>query len=164
MSKHAELRPIADLISGGKTIAMVMTMLDGRHQARPLTCVEVDGDVLSFLVDRESEWVRAVAEGRATTFVSIADDGANTYLSLEGHGVVTTDTTELHRLWTPMASVWFESADDPRLAVFSFTVTDGWWWDGPGNPVAKGIGLLRAFVMDDDSPLGDHGRVSTTPN
>lgn len=163
MSHDRATKHLADLLTGDTTIAMLMTMIDGRHRARPLTCIEVDGDVLSFLVDREVDWVEAIAEGRATTLVTVADSGSNTYLSLEGHASVIVEPAELHRLWTPVASAWFDDADDPRLAVLAFTATSGEWWDGPGNLVSKSIAMLRAFVMADDGPLGHHGGIATGP-
>ncbi len=118
-----EARRLDELVGGGRTVAMVMTMIDGAHTSRPVTCVEVGTGRMSFLVSREVEWVADIAAGRATVHVTVADQKDNTYVSLEGTAGVASDIAEMERLWTPVAKVWFDGPHDPSLAVLHFDVT-----------------------------------------
>jgi hypothetical protein len=43
---------------------MIMTMIDGVHSARPVTCLEVREGRLSFLVSRATKWAAAIEDGR----------------------------------------------------------------------------------------------------
>lgn len=153
-------RPMADLISGGRTIAMLMTMIGSEHTSRPLTCVEVDDDRLAFLVSKDFDWVKAIQAGRATVHVTVADDGHNTYLALNGDATITDRIDDLRRLWTPAAKVWFEGADDPRLAAVYFVVRSGEYWDGPNGKVSQAIAMVRGLITGDQNAVGDQGSVT----
>ena len=157
-----DTRTIEELLTPGRSIAMVMTMVDDVHASRPVTVVEILGDRLSFLVSREVDWVDEIAHGRATVHVSVSDTERNTYLSLEGTGSVIVDDAERERLWTPVAKGWFTGPDDPALAVLRFDVTGGQWWDGPSGHVRRGLALLRAAVTGNGSEAGATGPVATS--
>jgi general stress protein 26 len=153
-------RAVEDLISAG-TITMVMTMVDGRHSSRPVTCVEADGGNLSFLVDRTSDWVRDIELSRATVHVTVADERHNTYLALNGTATLLADAAERKRLWTAVAGAWFDGPNDPTLGVMRFDVSDGEYWDGPSGVIGMTLSLVRAVVTKDEAVLGEHGAVST---
>ena len=159
-TEHPE-RKVDDLIGGGHTVAMVMTMVGQSHSSRPVTCVEAAHGRLSFLVSREVDWVRDIDAGHAVVHVTVADDKANTYLSLEGAASISADIAEIRRLWTPPAKIWFDGPDDPRLAVMRFTVSSGQYWDGASGSIRQGINLVRAIIEGDESVLGTSGAVST---
>lgn len=156
-----EARRLDDLVGGGRTVAMVMTMLGDAHTSRPVTCVEVTPRSMSFLVSREVDWVDHIAAGRAVVHVTVAEAKDNTYLSLEGTATVSTDVDEMERLWSPLAKVWFSGPDDPRLAVLRFDVEGGQYWDGPSGSIRQGISLVRAIIEGDEAVLGTSGPVST---
>lgn len=155
-------RQLDDLIGGGQTIAMVMTMVGGRHTSRPVTCAEVVDGRVSFLVSNEVDWVKDIAAGRAVVHVTVADESKNTYLALNGSAFLTQDREECARLWTPIARAWFEGPDDPTLGVLRFVVADGEYWDGPSGMIGKALGLARAVLTGDERAGGSHGSVSTT--
>ena len=156
-----EARRLDELVGGGRTVAMVMTMIDGAHTSRPVTCVEVGTGRMSFLVSREVEWVADIAAGRATVHVTVADQKDNTYVSLEGTAGVASDVAEMERLWTPVAKVWFDGPHDPSLAVLHFDVSRGQYWDGPSGSLRQGVNIVRAMIEGDDALLGTSGPVST---
>lgn len=82
-------------------------------------------------------------------------------LSLDGVGSVTTLQTERDRLWTPIANVWFDGPEDENLAVFTFEVTSGSYWSGPGNVLVRGVGLVYGQLTGDDGSLGEHGAIAS---
>lgn len=155
-------RTIDQLISGGRTIAMIMTMTGGEHTSRPVTCVEVADGRLAFLVNREFHWVEAIATGEALVHVTVADDSDNTYLSLNGTATVGENRDDLQRLWTPAARVWFDGPDDPRLAVIYFDVSSGEYWDGPNGRLGQAIALIRGALTGHEAVVGDQGMVTAT--
>ena len=157
-----EERSLEELIGGGRTIAMVTTMVANVPSSRPVTCVELMAGRLSFLVSRDVEWVADIAAGRAIVHVTIGNESENTYLSLQGTGMIVADAMERERLWTPLAKIWFSGPEDPTLVVLRFDVTDGRFWDGPAGAIRQGIGLVRAMIEGDESLLGASGQVRTS--
>jgi general stress protein 26 len=153
-------RHIDELLSPGRSIAMVMTMIGPEHSARPLTVAEVLRNRLSFLVSREADWVDAVARARAAVHVTVSEPDRSIHLSLDGLASVVVDEAERERLWSPVARAWFDGPDDPALAVLRFDVTGGKYWDGPSGAVKRGLALLKAAVTGDDATAGTAGPVT----
>ena len=86
-----EARHVDSLIKGGAHVAMVMTMIGDRHTSRPMICLDVTGDRLSFLVDQNDEWVQGIVRGQAD---SVGDDVAAGALGLKDDrdGIAHVDT------------------------------------------------------------------------
>ena len=160
MSNEAP-RPLDDLIDG-RTVVMLMTMIGPEHSSRPLTCLEVDGDRLSFLVDRSTAWAAAIADGTATVHFTVADGPGNTYLAMNGTASVTDDREAIDRMWNPVAGIYFDGQDDPNLAALHFEVEDGEYWDGPSGRIGAAVGLLRAKLTGDPTKSGDRGEIATS--
>lgn len=154
-------KPLNELLDG-RTIVMLMTMIGDDHSSRPLTCIEVDGDRLTFLVDRTADWAEAIASGAVTAVhATVADEKENTYVALNATATVTQDRREIGRLWNPFAGVYFDGPDDPSIGVLHLDVADGEYWDGPSGRIGAAIGLLRAKVTGDPDQSGDRGEVAT---
>lgn len=153
-------RTVDDVLGDPPHIAMLMTMIGPAHSSRPLMCLRASGGRLAFLVDRSSDWVAAIERGEAVVHVTVADESKNTYLAVNGTATVSTDRAAVHELWTPMALAFFGSPDDPAVAVLTFDVSDGEYWDGPSGRVGRTLALVRAALTDDPSRVGRHGTVS----
>jgi general stress protein 26 len=153
-----EPRHVDSLIKGGTHVAMLMTMIGDRHSSRPLICLDVTGDRLSFLVDQNDEWVQAIARGEAVVHLTVADERHNTYVALNGHAAVNTGLAERQSVWSTAVEDWFDSPDDPRAAVLTFDVTDGEFWHGPGR-MGRAVDLLRGVLNGFEEPPDDEGRV-----
>jgi general stress protein 26 len=137
---------------------MIMTMVAGLHSSRPVNCVDVTGDRLSFIVDQTDDWVQAIARAEAVVHVTIADERHNTYVALNGRPAISADAAERHRLWSAAVYDWFDGPDDPRIAVLTFDVSDGEFWDGPGR-VGRAFDYLRGVLTAFEEPPDDEGRV-----
>jgi general stress protein 26 len=157
-------RHIGALISGHKHVAMIMTTIADRPSSRPVRCAEANGDRLSFLVDHGDEWVKAVERGEAVVQVTIADEHHNTYLAVNGRASVSTSFAERQRLWSAARDWfespegWFEGPDDPRLAVLTFDVSDGEYWDGPGR-IGRAVDLMKAVLTNIEEPPDNQGQI-----
>ncbi|MGI9051402.1 MAG: pyridoxamine 5'-phosphate oxidase family protein [Ilumatobacteraceae bacterium] len=154
-------KPLDELIDD-RTFVMLMTMIGAEHSSRPLTCLSVDGDRLSFLVDRSTDWATAIADGTATVHATVADGPGNTFLAMNGTASLVGDREDIDRLWNPVAGIYFDGQDDPNVAVLHFEVEDGEYWDGPSGRIGAALGLLRAKVTGDPTKPGDRGQIATS--
>ena len=151
-------RPLSDLVDDG-TIVMFMTMIGEEHSSRPLTVSGVEGDRLSFLVDRTASWVGAVRSGAAAIHLTVSDDRDNTYLSLNGDVTLSEDREEIEQLWSAPAGAYFDGKDDPKLTVLRVDVEDGEYWSAPSGRIGAALSMLRVAVTRDHGKAGDHGPV-----
>jgi len=151
-------RPLSDLVDDG-TIVMFMTMIGEEHSSRPLTVSGVEGDRLSFLVDRTASWVGAVRSGGAAIHLTVSDNRHHTYLSLDGAASLSDDRQEIEELWSAPAGAYFDGKDDPNLTVLRVDVGGGEYWSSPSGRIGAALGMVRAAVSNDPTKAGDHGRV-----
>ena len=157
----SEPRIVSDLISAGDVV-MLTTALDGLL-ARPVTCAEVAGDAISFLVDGTTDWVMAlervepVAGGGVG--ITASDPRSSNYASFAARAMVHTDSARAGQLWTPLAQAFFAGPDDPKLRVLDAEVVDGQWWDGPTTGVGRVVSLLGSAILG--TPMaGEQGDVA----
>jgi general stress protein 26 len=155
----APAKQLADLFDGGDTV-MLTTIAGEGPASRPMTVAGVDGNRLSFLVDKTAEWYGAVAGESVLVHVTLSDVRHNEFASLNGRTVVSHDRGEIERLWNPAASAFFEGQDDPNLAVLHFDVMEGEYWDSPSGRLGSLIALARAALGGDEA-AGDHGPIGT---
>lgn len=153
-------KPLSELLDT-PAFVMLMTMIGDEHTSRPLTCVEVEGDRLSFLVDRTTDWAQAVAEGRAVIHATVADERKNTWVAMNGDASIVQDQAEIDRLWNPGADAYFDKGD-PAVAVLRIDVADGEYWDGPSGRIGAALQMLKAKFGDAED-AGEQGRIATTP-
>lgn len=153
-------KPLSELFDGGDTV-MLTTMIGDEHTSRPMTIADVDGDRLSMLVDTTASWYLAVASGTAVVHVTLSDVRHNDYAALNGTATVTAERAEIDRLWNPGASAFFDSKDDPNLAVLHFDVSDGEYWTAPSGRIGSLIAMARAAVAGDDAS-GEQGPIAAS--
>ncbi len=134
-------------------------MIEGRHSSRPLTLLEVDGDVARFLASMHTDRVQAVARGDAVLHLTVADSAHNVYVAANGSAVVTRDETLRRHLWSPAADAFFDGADDPDLGVLVFIASDGEYWEGPSSRVGRSLAMLRGAMKHDPGAIGRSGPI-----
>lgn len=118
-------------------VLMLTTMVGRHHSSRPVVCAAADGDRLSFLARRDTDWVRAVEGREAIVHLTSSDGEGSRYLSLNGTARTEHDRSLVRSLWSaPLHEQWF-TADDERVVAVHFDVTDGECWtdqDPSGRP------------------------------
>ena len=154
-------KPLTELLDT-PFFVMLMTMIGQEHSSRPLTCVELNGDRLSFLIDHTTDWAGAINEGRAVIHATVADERHNTWVALNGDATIVRDRAEIERLWNPGASAYFQDQNDPSLAVLRLDVSDGEYWDGPSGRIGMAIHMLRAKLSDHPEEVGEQGSIQTS--
>jgi len=159
-ARLAEFVEIMRALLDGRTIAMLMTMIGDEHSSRPLTCVDVDGSRMSFLVDASTDWAIAVARGSAVAHLTVADERDNVYVALNGAATIIADRGEIDRLWNPDAGAFFSGKDDPNVAVLHFDATEGEYWDGPSGMIGAAISTIKVAVTGSAEAAGARGDVA----
>jgi general stress protein 26 len=160
--ESSEARSLDQLLEDDRHIAMIMTMIDGVHSARPVTCLEVRDGQLSFLVSRAAEWAAAIEDGRATVHLTVANDKAGLYLSLNGSARLSHDRQDIDRLWNPYAAVYFDGPQDLDVAVLQFDTSDGQYWESADSKIGRAVSMIRAAMSGDRSDIGSSGAVIAT--
>jgi general stress protein 26 len=158
--ESTDARTLAELFTEDRHVAMIMTMIDDNHTSRPVTCLDVRDGRLSFLVSRSTDWAAAIDDGRATVHVTVADDKAGLYLSLNGSAQLSRDRQDVDRLWNPFAAVYFDGPQDPDVAVLQFDASDGHYWESADSKIGRAVSLVRAVISGDRSDLGSSGAVT----
>ena len=102
-----------------------------------------------------------MASGTAVVHVTLSDVRHNDYAALNGTATVTAERAEIDRLWNPGASAFFDSKDDPNLAVLHFDVSDGEYWTAPSGRIGSLIAMARAAVAGDDAS-GEQGPIAAS--
>ena len=85
----ATLPELPDLGATGQpaeppVVAMVMTMVGREHSSRPVVAAEVRPHRLTFVVDRSTDWVSAIAREQALLHVTVSDEARGVFLALNG--------------------------------------------------------------------------------
>ena len=148
-------RPLDDVIDGQRVAMLVTSSAEGLT-ARPVTILDIHGDVFGFLVDRTTPWALDVAGGATDVLLAFAGPHANRWVSLSGRARLLDDRATLERLWSPEIGAFFDGVDDPTLVALEVEVTGGEWWEGPSGRLGRAIAMV--FRDDEDKP-GEHGSV-----
>ena len=148
-------RTLSDVLDG-LTFAMVATADDtGTWKARPLALAGQEGDVLSFLVSVQADWVEALEVSGSPTTVTFSDPGKNTWVAVQGSARTVEDHARIAALWNPGAAAYFEGPEDPQVRVLDVDVAYGEYWDGPHGRVGSLLQLAVKALGKETGRQGD---------
>jgi len=148
-------RTLADVLDGLR-VAMVGTADDtGTWKARPLALADHGGDVLSFLVSVEADWVEALETTGSPTTVTFSDPGANTYVAVQGSARTVDDRARIAAMWNPGAGAYFDGPEDPQVRILDVDVAYGEYWDGPHGRVGALVQLAVKALGKETGTQGD---------
>lgn len=148
-------RTLSDVLDG-LNFAMVATADDtGTWRARPLSLAGQQGDVLSFLVSVQADWVEALEVGGSPTTVTFSDPSKNTYVAVQGSARTADDRARIAELWNPGAAAYFEGPEDPQVRVLDVDVAYGEYWDGPHGRVGALLQLAARALGKETGTQGD---------
>ena len=147
-------RTLSDVL-GGLRFAMVATADGtGTWRARPLALAHLDGDVLSFLVSVEADWVEALELTGSPTTVTFSDPGTNTYVAVHGSARTVEDRARIAAMWNPGAAAYFDGPEDPQVRILDVDVAYGEYWDGPHGRVGALLQLAAKALGKETGTQG----------
>jgi general stress protein 26 len=153
--KAAEL--IRDFRSGMLT---TLGMHDGPH-ARPMMIAGVDDDLMmTFVTSLDSLKVDEIRR-RGTVGVTLQSKGA--FVAISGYATIVTDEEQKRADWHPVASLWFQGADDPEAALVKFQPETIEYWDQRGlNSLRFAFEAVRAVATGNEPQESPkiHGQVA----
>lgn len=136
-------------------VAMLTTVDDaGSLQSRPMSPLALDDQgALWFFTDLR--WAKADQLQRVN--VNFADSGSATYVSLSGHGELSTDRAHIESLWTAFARPWFpDGPESTNLALLKFVPHTAEYWDAPNSRMVRMLALFASVIAGTPVALGEH--------
>ena len=148
------------LVKKIKTCILV-THSDGNVlKGRPMATAGLDDDnTLWFFTNEFSEKSIEIAD-ESQVLLTYADASENTYLTVTGNAIITSDKAMLAKLYTPAVKVWFpEGLDDPRLALLKVTPAEIEYWDNTSSKIVILFQMLKSIVTGNEFKEGEHGKL-----
>jgi general stress protein 26 len=150
----ADLARVCDLI---KDIRVAMlTTIDVQQDliSRPMTALEMDATgALWFFTDVRSTKVAQLKKAN----LAFADPDHGTYVSLAGHGEISSDRTRIKALWTAFAKPWFpDGPDSENLGLLKFVPSAAEYWDAPSSKMVRMFALAASIVSGKAAGMGEH--------
>ncbi len=140
-------------------IAMFNTWNGKELHSRPMDAkVERDKEAIYFLTDVESYKVDELEKFPQAT-LAFANASSYKFVTMTGHAKVSNDRARIKEYWDDSNKVWWDSENDPRIRLVTFTPDDAEIWDSP-NVVVASVKMLTAAVTGAKPKLGDHAKVA----
>lgn len=140
-------------------ICMLSTWTGEKLRSRPMDArSRPEDNTIYFLTDARHHKDDEIAK-YPEVMLAFADHGANKFLSLSGHAVVSNDRAKIKELWEPTAQAWWKDENDPNIRVLKVTPTEAEFWDGPGKTVAM-IKMMVAAATGSRPDIGENRKVS----
>ncbi len=143
-------------------IAMLTTEEpDGDLRSRPMSTSEMDEDgCLWFFTNEFSPKVNEINQEHKVN-LSYANPDDNTYVSVSGQAVLSTDKSKIKELWNPILKAWFpEGLDDPKLALLKITPRQAEYWDSTSSKVIQFYNIAKAIVTGERHNSGENKKVN----
>ncbi len=144
----------------GIRYTMFATRSGDRMRSRPMTTIETDeqADTLVFLGNDGSELLDDIGRDPAVNLAYSDNDGAK-YVSVSGIATSRIDQALVKKVWNPIMKAWWDGPEDPAIRVIEVRIQEAEYWAGPGNRVARFVGIIAAAASGDEYDDGEHGRV-----
>ena len=149
---------LAELIEG-INVAMLTTSSEAHDlESRPMAPLEMDSEgAIWFLTSSDSEKTHHLKHVN----LSLIHAGRGTFISLTGHGHISTDREHIRRLWSPLAKPWFpEGPDSPDVVLFKFVPTKAEYWDAPHSRTVRLFALAASVIAGQPIGMGEHGTLA----
>lgn len=135
----------------------MFTTADGKEQrARPMdSTVKKDEHAIYFLTDIDSDKNDQLKPG---TTLAFSDPKKYKFVTMTGKAKLSNDRKKIKEIWTASSKMWWDSEDDPRIRLITFTPDKAELWDSP-NLIVSSVLMLTAAVTGAKPKLGDHAKV-----
>ena len=136
-------------------VAMLTTVdANGDLQSRPMAPLALDGQgVLWFFTDLRS----AKSDQLQRANLCFVDASNASYVSLSGHGALSTDRAHIEALWTAFARPWFpDGPESTNLALLKFVPHTAEYWDAPHSRMVRLLAVAASVVAGAPIAMGEH--------
>lgn len=142
---------------------VMLTTKRGEHlRSRPMAVLphHYDKD-LWFMTAFDSD---VVDEIRADPHVNVAysDEETEKFVSVCGTAETLHDPVKAREMWQPIAQVWFESADDPKLLMIRVRIDGVEYWNSPNGQVVAMFDMLKLLYTGNVADLGESRQLQLT--
>lgn len=154
-SRRAQVDTMREALDEARVVMLTSVAPDGLH-SRPLTLLNVDQEGgLWFLVDADEWWVPLLID-EPNVDVSADLHGDGKWVSVSGVAVLTDDRAVIAELWTPAASAFWESKDDPTIRVLRVDPSIVDVWRSAPSAVGRLFAIGKAIVTGESDDVGSH--------
>lgn len=136
-------------------VAMLITADDsGRLLSRPMSPLALDADgALWFFTDMRSSKL----EHLRVVNLSFVDVDNSTYVSVSGHGELSTDRVRIEALWTAYARPWFpDGPDSTNLGLLKIVPHSAEYWDAPDSRMVRMFAMAASVIGGTPIAMGEH--------
>lgn len=154
----AERTHLAELIEP-ISVAMLTTVdASGGLQSRPMAPLALDGQgALWFFTDLRS----AKADQLQRANLCFVDTAHASYVSLSGHGELSTDRAHIESLWTTFARPWFpDGPESTHLALLKFVPDSADYWDAPNSRMVRMLAVAASVIAGTPVAMGEHASLT----
>jgi general stress protein 26 len=161
--RKTEEHPEEQLWKELKHVHAGMLGIEGSHShMQPMAHMpDHDNARLYFFTSRAGDLFREMGGGSHAHFCVIGKR-QDYHACLMGDLHESRDRTKVDELWNDMAAAWWNSKDDPDLALLEFDLIDAAIWASTRNPVKFAWEIQRAKNSDKEPDVGARAHVDFT--
>ncbi|GGG97175.1 general stress protein [Parapedobacter pyrenivorans] len=128
--------------------------------AIPMSRQEVDenGDIW-FLFSSESDTHQNLQRNHKVSLL-YSDVSNYSFLSINGTGNISQDSTRIDKYWNKIVAAWFEQGrEDPRIRVLKVTPEEGHYWDNKTNKLVTFLKVATSALSGKQMDIGREGEL-----
>lgn len=167
MSDHKNLiaeeavSKLQDLVKASPTCMFATNLGEVPFHAIPMRVQEADyeGDLWFFSSADSTHNAQINADSRVQLIFTNSSDME--FLTVYGTASISTDKTQIDRLWNPMVGAWFEGGkDDPNVTLIRVQPTVAHYWDTEDGKLVTMAKILTRAATGADISTGVQGSLS----
>ncbi len=120
-----------------------------------------DETAIWFITAQGTDLVKGVASGQQPARLVVSSDGQGLYADVSGELELSTDRAKLEKLWSAVASAWFEEGkDDPDVRLLKFTPRTAEVSVTPESGLKFLYEIAKANITGTKPDAGDQGTIT----
>lgn len=153
LSGNSAIQKIKEIVKDAGTCMFVTNVANYPLSARPMATIKVEenGSIWFFSRDNSEKNKHISIDSKVQLFYE--SHSSSEYISISGNAQIVRDQEKIKELWTPMARIWFNGADDPTITLIRFVPDTGHYWDTKNNKMVQmikmAVGMVTGNTIDD---------------
>lgn len=121
---------------------------------RPMAAQKTDDEGNIYFLSASDSNHNAEIEDDPMVQLLFQGSSYDSFLTIYGEAIISTDKNVIKELWNPMMKTWFtEGIDDPRITVIQVAAQEGYYWDTKHGKLVSFIkrlaGAATGTTLDD---------------